>query len=233
MIETPQVALNGRKPGTVMVDGLDGASSTASHVGWCCRKHADAASATTADGRRTEGTEGKGGNGVGFAGTMKIEGEPDSSKDQPLMTTNTRINSDTARVVLARMITAANGGTMPDGFDIAVTDIGEAPPSSGDYADIERRSTLFIEIEADGRLTVDVGIATSWMMLPHPGFRFARTPGGELVLFGRYRGKPMWFWIEDGMLWCDLGSPLLSAYQENEALAAFDAEFAMLVAEAL
>jgi len=149
------------------------------------------------------------------------------------MTTNTRINSDTARVVLARIIDAANGGTMPDGFDIAVADAGEAQPSSEDDTDIERRSTLFVAIQPDGRLWVDVGIATAWTMLPHPGFRFARTPGDELVLLGRHHGKLMWFWIEDGMLWCDLGSPLLSAHQENAALAAFDAEFAMLVAEAL
>ena len=149
------------------------------------------------------------------------------------MTTNTRIDSDTARAVLARIIAAANGGTMPDGFGITVTDVDDALPSFDHDAGIKPRSTLFVAVKADGRLTVDVGIATSWTMLPHLGFRFARTPGDELVLLGRHRGRPMWFWIGDGRLWCDLGSPLLSIRQEEEAIAAFDAEFASMLAEAL
>lgn len=53
------------------------------------------------------------------------------------------------------------------------------------------------------------------------------------MLLGRYHGKQMHFWIENDRLWCDSGSPLVSPEQDAEAIAAFDAAFATLVAEAL
>ena len=147
------------------------------------------------------------------------------------MNTKTRIDIASARTVLARMIAATNGGTVPDGIDIYVSSVAEQTAALYDTAD--GRTRLFVEVEADGRLGVEVGVGTSWTTLFHPNFRFALTPSTQLVLLGRRNGKRMHFWIEDGRLWCDSGSPLLSIEQDVEAMAAFDAAFATLVAEAL
>ena len=144
--------------------------------------------------------------------------------------TTTRIDTTTAHDVLARMITAANGGTMPDRLDLHVSH-GDAQTALV-YDPADGRTKLIVAIGADGQLTVSVGVATWWTTLFHDGFRFARTPGGQLVLLGRDCGRAMHFWIDDDRLWSDAGSPMCSHAQDREAIAAFDAEFAALGGEA-
>lgn len=147
------------------------------------------------------------------------------------MNTRTRIDTATARTVLARMLTAANGGTAPDGFNLYVSSAAEPLETLYDLTDGGTR--LFVEVEPDGRLLAKVGVGTSWTTIFHPNFRFARTPSGQLILLGRYQGMQMHFWIEDDRLWCDRGSPLVSVLQNAAAIEAFDVEFATLLAEAL
>lgn len=146
------------------------------------------------------------------------------------MNTRTQIDTTAAHRALTKMITAANGGAMPDTFEIQVEHAGEQVAFAYDPADGQTK--LLVAIERDGRLNVVVGVATSWTTFFHADFRFALTPSGQLVLLGRYGGRAMFFTIDDDRLLCDTGSPLLSALAEADAMAAFAAMFAALVAEA-
>lgn len=130
---------------------------------------------------------------------------------------------------LRRLLTAANGGTTPERLDIHVLPAGAQMAFAYDPTD--GRTKLLVTSDTDGRLDVSVGVATSWTTLFHDGYRFARTGGGQLVLLGTTGGRRTHFWLEEDRLWCDLGSPLLSADDEEAAMAAFDAELATLVAE--
>ena len=157
------------------------------------------------------------------------EGELSLQKGSAKMNSRTEIDTDTAHRALTEMITAANGGAMPDTFKIHIERASEQAAFVYDPAD--QQTKLLVTVETDGRLNVAVGVATSWTTLFHADFRFALTPGGQLVLLGRHGGRPMFFTIEDDRLLCDTGSPLLSVLAEADAMAAFAAVFAALTAE--
>lgn len=145
------------------------------------------------------------------------------------MNTRTEIDTTVAHGALTKMITAANGRAMPGTFEMHIEHAGEQVAFVYDPADGQTK--LLVAIEHDGRLNVAVGVATSWTTLFHADFRFALTPGGQLVLLGRHGGRAMFFTIDDDRLLCDTGSPLLSALAEADAMAAFAAVFAALTAE--
>ena len=136
----------------------------------------------------------------------------------------TRIDTATAREALARIIASANGGALPANLDLHVSP--EDTQSAAVVVSADGRDRLIVTINADGPPIVTVGVATWWTMLLHHRFRFARTPGGALILLGRHGGRKMHFSFEEDRLWCEAGSPMLSDVQDREAITAFDAEFA-------
>lgn len=76
---------------------------------------------------------------------MKIEGELLFSKDKPDMNIRTKIDTATVRAALARMLTATNGGTVPEGFDLHVSSAAEPLATLYDLAD--GRTRLFVHVE--------------------------------------------------------------------------------------
>jgi hypothetical protein len=132
------------------------------------------------------------------------------------------------RRALSALLTQANGGTP---LDSVILHVGRMAVNDIDHRSTDRRSVFAVTVAADGRLSATVFVALSWTMLAHVGFRFLLTPGGELILLGQHRGATITFRVEDDALVADRGSPLLSSAAEDEAVRAFEAELAALIAE--
>jgi hypothetical protein len=135
-----------------------------------------------------------------------------------------------ARAVIARLLARANGGVAPERIVLHVREEADVMLAAADLP--PGRDSLLVTLAADGRLNVTVGIATHWGHMKHPNFRFARTPSDLLILRGEHRGLSMHFYVDEGRLYADRGSPLVGVRADTAAMRAFDCEFAALMAEA-
>ena len=143
--------------------------------------------------------------------------------------TDTFDTTDRTHRLLTDMLRRANGGSDPALIRFTVGDT--ALPADADEIG-DRRQRLHVTADSSGRLVAAVGIATHWKMLWSRDLAFCTAPSGLLFLQS-FHTPPLYVWIEDDCFLLDRGSLLPTAAQRFEAMAAFDADFAALMAEAV
>lgn len=131
--------------------------------------------------------------------------------------------------LLSATVRRANGGSDPALIRLTVGDT--ALPADADEIG-DRRQRLHVTTDTSGRLIAALGIVTHWKMLWTHDLAFCTAPSG-LIFLQSFHTPPIYAWVEDDRFQLDRGSPLPTAAAQLQAMAAFDADFAALVAEAL
>ncbi len=142
--------------------------------------------------------------------------------------TDTIDTTNRTRRVLTDILRRANGGSDPAMIRLSFG--ATALPVDAD-AISDRRQRMHVTIDSSGRLIAAVGIATHWKMLWSRDLAFCTAPSGQIFLQS-FHTPPFYLWAEDDRFLMDRGSLLPTAAQQFQAMAAFDADFVALMAEA-
>ncbi|MBA2935150.1 hypothetical protein HZF05_13755 [Sphingomonas sp. CGMCC 1.13654] len=137
--------------------------------------------------------------------------------------------TDRTHRVLTNFLRRANGGCEPSMIRLTIGDT-VLPADADEIGD--RRQRLHVTTDTEGRLVGALGIATHWKMLWSEGLRFAIAPSEQFFLQS-FDTPPVYAWVEDDRFMLDRGSLLPTASQRHVAMAAFDADFAVLMMGAL